>query len=81
MEAIRIRGVAKHGILTLNVPHQFDERELEVIVLSDNEIKSPIELMNEKKLAQQEKVLRLMKVVGTAKYPDAPIDKYDVYDQ
>lgn len=81
MEAIRIRGVAKHAVLTLHVPHQFDERGLEVIVLSNDEEKTSIDLLNEKKLAHQEKVIRLMKLVGTAKHPDAPIDKYTVYEQ
>ncbi len=81
MEALKLKGVSKHGVLTIAVPQQFDEQELEVIILADNKKNAQIELADKNKKAHQEKIKRLMEVVGTAKYPDAPIDKYDVYDQ
>ena len=33
MEAIKTRGIAKNGMLTVAVPQRFEEQELEVIVL------------------------------------------------
>ena len=81
MEAIKTRGVAKDGVLTVRVPHQFDEQELEVIVLSVMEKPgNPVFLLNEK-TSHDERMKRLMSIVGTAKYPDAPLEKYDEYDQ
>jgi hypothetical protein len=82
MEAIKTRGIAKDGLLTVHVPHQFDEQELEVIVLFVNE-KSGLSVGSVKNEAQQNvsKKEDLKAFYGSAKFPDYPTDKYDVYDQ
>ena len=77
MEAIKTKGFAKDGLLTVQVPHQFDEQELEVIVLSGKTTETYV--MQEAN--QQERLVRRMSIVGTAKFPNAPIDEYDEYDQ
>ena len=77
MEAIRIKGVAHKGVLSVSVPEEFDEKELEITLL-------PIENRAiETEVAQnhEEKVKRLMSIAGAAKFPDTPITKYDVYEQ
>lgn len=37
MEALRMTGIMKNGILTVYVPEKFEGQDLEVIVLSSNE--------------------------------------------
>lgn len=75
MEALKIRGVAHNGFLTVKVPEEFEDQELEVIVL-------PMQ-KNEQKAtnAHAEKVKRLMSIVGTAKFPDTSLDILNVYEQ
>ena len=80
MEAIKTKGVAKNGLLTISVPHQFDEQELEVIILSNADNDKNFSLLKNEKI-QQEKVAKRLSIIGTAKDPDAPIEGYDVYDQ
>ena len=75
MEVIKVKGIAKNGELTISVPDSFNEQELEVIVLSSSNIQVFDKSMHE------EKVKRLMSIVGTAKYPDLSTDLLDVYDQ
>ncbi|MES2777976.1 MAG: hypothetical protein V4722_27600 [Bacteroidota bacterium] len=82
MEAIKTRGIAKDGILTVQVPHQFDEQELEVIVLSGNGEKgSPDGMLNDNIQQNLSKKEDLKAFFGSARFPDYPTDKYDVYDQ
>ena len=76
MEAIKVRGIAKDGKLTISVPLSFNEQELEVIVLSSNQQAKDIDAV-----IHEEKVKRLMSIVGTAKYPDLSSDVLDVYEQ
>ena len=75
MEAIKVKGVAKNGELTVPVPDSFNEQELEVIVLSSSN-KQDLD-----KSIHEERVKRLMSIFGTAKYPDLPNDLLDVYEQ
>ena len=75
MEAIKIKGVAKNGKLTIPVPDSFNEQELEVIVLSSSDKQNVSQYMHE------EKIKRLMSIVGTAKHPDLSTDFLNVYDQ
>ncbi len=82
MEAIKTKAIAHKGVLTIPVPKEFEEKELDVIILSDGNNKVENENMEEKgKKQHEEKVRTLMSIVGTAKYPDFPVTKYDVYDQ
>ncbi len=77
MEALKTKGVAHAGILSVMVPKEFEDKELEVIILSGDI--NANENNNEKR--HEEKVKRLLSIVGKAKYPDLPISKYDVYEQ
>ncbi|SFP61375.1 hypothetical protein [Parafilimonas terrae] len=77
MEALRIRGVAKEGILTIPVPDKFEGKDLEVIVLTPDE--NDTAALQED--LQSKKVERLFKVIGTAKDTTTTFDKHDVYNQ
>jgi hypothetical protein len=80
MEAFKTKGSAKGGILCIAVPKEFEEKELEVIVLSTNEETDQV-IQEEKNKQHKAKVERLTSIVGSARYPDFPITKFDVYDQ
>jgi hypothetical protein len=82
MEAIKTKAIAHKGVLTISVPKEFEEKELDVIILSsDGNKEDDLKMEEERKKQHEEKVRTLMSIVGTAKYPDFPITKYDVYDQ
>ena len=78
MEAIKTKGRAKDGVLTVPVPEEFEGRDLEVIILSGEET-----LNGEAKdeMAQRQKLNRLLSVTGTAKDFNKTFDKHEVYDQ
>lgn len=75
MEAIKVKGTAKNGELTIQVPNSFNEQELEVIVLSSSNKQDINQSM------QEGRIKRLLSIVGTAKHPDLSNDSLDVYDQ
>lgn len=79
MKSIITRGVAHDGILSVKVPEELNEKELEVRLVSINNKDN--DLIEEQIKKHEEKVKRLMSIVGTVKYPDFPMSKYDVYDQ
>ncbi|MCW3106517.1 MAG: hypothetical protein JWQ09_1023 [Segetibacter sp.] len=82
MEAIKTKGVAHKGVLSIPVPKEFDERELEVIILSPAPAGIHNETVGDEEVHKhEEKVGRLMSIVGAAKFPKFPITKYDVYEQ
>ncbi len=76
MEAIKTKGIAKNGKLTVSVPLSFNEQELEVILLLKNHQSDDIDTV-----LHAEKVKRLMSIVGTAKHPDLSNNVLDVYEQ
>lgn len=76
MEALKIKGVAHKGILSVTVPTEFNEKELDVTIFPVPKKTNDLE-----QKAHEEKVKRLLSIVGTAKYPNFPINKYDAYDQ
>lgn len=63
--------------MSVRVPKEFEDKELEVIILSGDINFNG----NNKEKIHEEKVKRLLSIVGAAKYPDFPITKYDVYEQ
>lgn len=77
MEAIKLIGTSHNGILTVAVPEEFDEKELEVMIISSKEKEKDTNEIREK----ERKIKELLSIVGTAKHPDFPMTKYDVYDQ
>lgn len=75
MEAIKLTGISHDGKLTVSVPKEYDEKELEIMIVSSKEKKDI------KKVRNDERADKFMRLIGSAKYPDFPITKYDVYDQ
>ena len=77
MEAVKLTGVSHNGKLTVSVPEEFDEKELELMIISSKEKKKD----GQEKKEKERNIGEMMSIVGAAKYPDFPITKYDVYDQ
>ena len=77
MDAIKLIGTSHGGKLTVDVPEELDDKELEIMIISSKEKNKDEEDGGPKK----RNIEQLMKIVGAAKYPDFPITKYDVYDQ
>ncbi len=77
MEAIKLIGISHNGKLTVDVPKEFDEKEVEIMIISSKDK----EQKDEKKIAAIERADKFMKLVGSAKHPEFPMTKYDVYDQ
>ena len=77
MEVVRLSGTSHNGKLTVDVPEELDEKELELMVISSKEIK----MKRYKGSTRKRNVKELMGIVGAAKHPYFPISKYDVYDQ
>ena len=77
MEAIKLIGISHNGKLTVSVPEEYDNKELEIMIVSSKE--------KEEDQSEPEKIKRnikeLLSIIGAARYPDFPITKYDVYDQ
>lgn len=78
MEAIKLIGTSENGILTVAVPDEFNDKELEIMIVAakDKDKKDIEKIKNNKEMIQKFKNL-----VGSAKHPDFPMTKYDVYDQ
>lgn len=77
MEAIKLIGISHNGKLTVDVPKEFDEKEVEIMIISAKDTAKGDYETEEKKRKRNE----LLSIVGTAKHPDFPMSKYDVYDQ
>ena len=78
MEAIKLIGTSENGILTVAVPEEFNDKELEIMIVAAKEKdKKDIEKIKNNK----ERIQKFKNLVGSAKYPDFPMTKYDVYDQ
>ena len=80
MEALKLKVRTSDGKLTVAVPDEFNNKEVEVIVLSSVEASSFADNETAVK-GKDERIKRLLSVIGTAKYPEQSIDKYDVYEQ
>lgn len=48
MEAIKLIGTSHNGKLTVDVPEEYDDKELEIMIISSKEIKSAVEEPSEK---------------------------------
>lgn len=77
MEAIKLIGTSHKGKLTVDVPEEYDDKELEIMIISSKEKKKK----NQEKLESDERKEKFMKIFGSAKHPDFPMTKYDTYDQ
>lgn len=82
MEAIKLTGTSHDGKLTVSVPKEYDEKELEIMIISSKEKKDDDkEKIDEEKIKTDIRKEKFMRLVGSAKHPDFPMTKYDVYDQ
>lgn len=77
MEAIKLIGTSHDGKITVSVPEEYDDKELELMIISSKEKKKDKESV----VVKKRNVKQLMGIIGAAKHPDFPITKYDVYDQ
>lgn len=77
MDAIKLIGTSHDGKLTVDVPEEYDNKELEVMIISSKEKNQE----NQEKLKIDERKEKFIKIFGSAKHPDFPITKYDTYDQ
>lgn len=77
MEAIKLIGTSHDGKITVSVPKEYDDKELELMIISSKEKKKEKESV----VVKKRNVKQLMSIIGAAKHPDFPIAKYDVYDQ
>ena len=70
---------AKGGKIVIDLPEEFEGKEVKILI-------SAVESSEENKeswhlLPVEQKLQILQRFKGTAKFPDAQINKYDVYDQ
>lgn len=78
MDAIKLIGTSHKGKLIVDVPDEYDEMELEIMIISSKEKEKD----DNRKLAEEERRRKaLLSIVGAGKYPDFPMTKYDVHDQ
>lgn len=77
MEAIKLIGTSHDGKITVSVPEEYNDKELELMIISSKEKKKDKESV----VVKKRNVKQLMGIIGAAKHPDFPITKYDVYDQ
>lgn len=77
MDPIKLIGTSHGGKLTVDVPEELDDKEIEIMIISSKEKKEEDEDKEEKMRKRKE----LLSLIGAAKHPDFPMTKYDVYDQ
>jgi len=54
MDAIKLIGTSHKGILTVDVPEEYDGKELEIMIISSREIKKTGQAINEKESKDKE---------------------------
>lgn len=77
MDAMKLIGTSHDGKLTVNVPDEYDNKELEIMIVSSKEKEKE---QRENQIVDERKE-KFMKIFGSAKHPDFPMTKYDTYDQ
>lgn len=77
MEAIKLIGTSHNRILTVAVPEEYDNKELEIMIISSKEKENN----DEEKINDDKRKEEFMKLAGSAKHPDFPMTKFDTYDQ
>lgn len=74
MEAIRVTTQAHNGVLSIVLPENFNDKDLEVVIQIKEEQPKVSKTFAE--IAKER-----MEDFGKAPYPDFPITKYDAYNQ
>lgn len=77
METLEFIKKAEGGKIIIDVPENLEGKELKVLVMEQN----GNEIKKFRDLPVEERIKILKQFEGTAKYPDAETNKYDVYDQ
>ncbi|MDQ2751917.1 MAG: hypothetical protein M3R72_02730 [Bacteroidota bacterium] len=78
MKVLEVTQKVTDGKLVIAIPQDYEGKELRVTI-SENNIASDPD--NWAFLPAEERVKILMQFAGSAKYPDTPIDNYEVYEQ
>ena len=73
---LTITKKAENGKVEIEVPEYLNGKELQITVSEVNE-----EIIKFRNLPAEERMRILQQYKGTAKYPDAETDKYEVYEQ
>ena len=81
MEAIKLTGTSHKGKLIVSVPKEYDEKELEIMIISSKDEKKDNEEKIQEDKMDDKRREKFLKIFGSAKHPDFPMTKYDVYDQ
>jgi len=76
MEALHFALKAEGDKLIIDIPPELNGKFLKVVVTEDEKDKKKFHEM-----PVDEKIRVLKQYAGTAKFPEYPIDKFDVYDQ
>ena len=79
MENLVILTKVEGGKLVVEVPAEYEGVEVQVSVM-------PVEVINQdkrkfKEMPKEERMKLLHRYKGSARYPDADTNKYDVYEQ
>ena len=75
---MKIYTKAENGHVLVAVPKEMENMPLEVVVNVRLDKEDPSNWAN---LPAKERLEILKRYAGSAKFPDTPIDKYDVYEQ
>lgn len=78
MEALEFIQKTQDGRLLIELPIEYQNKELIVTITEKLDASNP---KNWNKLPNKEKLKILKTFAGSAKYPDAETNKYDVYEQ
>lgn len=81
MEKLEIDQKVENGKLVLELPEEFNNSRVHVTV---SKVSGNAEMQDHRKWSEipvDERLQILNGYKGSAKYPDFPIDKYDVYEQ
>ncbi len=81
MEKLEFITKSEGGKVVLDIPAKLDGKKLKVVVTEDHDDLNDDELKRFHELSGEERLRILQQFAGSAKYPDFPINKYDVYDQ
>jgi hypothetical protein len=81
MEKLEFITKSEGGKVVLDIPAKLDGKKLKVVVTEDHDDLNDDELKRFHELSDEERLRILQQFAGSAKYPDFPINKYDVYDQ
>lgn len=79
MKIWQLTKKADAGKLTIDVPKEFEGKELKISISIEETFEESPEKWH--LLPADERLKILKQYQGTAKYPEVQIDKYDVYDQ